>query len=244
MIYIENLTKEFGKTKAIDSLNLEIKDGEIFGFLGPNGAGKTTTLKIMAGLLKPTSGRVFINGLDIWEEPEKVKRIIGFVPDRPFVYGKLTGREFLNFIADLYDVEEEREKRIDEMLELFDLSTWADELIESYSHGMKQRLIMAGAFLHNPSVFIVDEPMIGLDPVGIRMLKNLFKKMQEMGRTVFMSTHILEIAEEVCTKIGIINNGRLIAEGTIDELRRKAKSDSPHLETIFLKLTGKEVLIK
>jgi ABC-2 type transport system ATP-binding protein len=244
MILIENLTKEFGKTRAVDSLNLEIKDGEVFGFLGPNGAGKTTTLKIMAGLLKPTYGRVVINGLDIWREPERAKRIIGFVPDRPFLYGKLTGREFLNFIGDLYEVEEEREKRIEEMLELFDLLEWADELIESYSHGMKQRLVMAGAFLHNPSVFIVDEPMIGLDPIGIRMLKNLFRKMQEMGRTVFMSTHILEIAEEVCTKIGIINNGKLIAEGTIDELRKKAKTDSPDLETIFLRLTGREIPIK
>ncbi len=244
MILIENLTKEFGKTRAIDSLNLEIKDGEIFGFLGPNGAGKTTTLKIMSGLLKPTSGRVLINGLDVWKEPEKVKKIIGFVPDKPFVYGKLTGREFLNFISEIYGVEDEREKRIEEMLELFDLSEWADELVESYSHGMKQRLVMAGAFLHNPSVFIVDEPMIGLDPVGIRMLKNLFKKMQEMNRIVFMSTHILEIAEEVCSRIGIINNGKLIAEGTLDELRKKAKTESPDLETIFLKLTGKEIPIK
>lgn len=240
MIVIENLTKKFGKVTAVDSLTIRVKDGEIYGFLGPNGAGKTTTLKMMAGLLSPTSGRVLINGIDMWKEPEKAKAIIGFVPDRPFLYGKLTGREFLRFICDLYGVRENSEVKISQMLELFDLTDWADELIESYSHGMKQRLVMAGAFLHNPSVFIVDEPMIGLDPIGIRMLKNLFREMADSGLTVFMSTHILEIAEAVCTRIGIINQGRLIAEGTIEELREMARTDVPHLEAIFLKLTGAE----
>jgi ABC-2 type transport system ATP-binding protein len=243
MIKLNHLTKVFKGFRAVDDLDLEVRRGIVYGFLGPNGAGKTTTIKMMAGILKPTQGRIMINGMDLAKEPSEVKRCIGFIPDRPFLYEKLTGLEFLRFIAGLYQLDHSRslEGRLTRLLELFELSHWGDELVESYSHGMKQRLIMCAALLHEPKVLIVDEPMVGLDPKGARLVKNIFKEEARKGRTVFMSTHSLEVAQEVCQEIAIIQGGRIIATGTPEELRREAGVDGD-LESIFLKLTeGKGV---
>ncbi len=238
MIRLKDLTKRFGDLMAVDHLNLEIPEGEIFGFLGPNGAGKTTTIKMMGGILKPTSGHVSICAIPMATEPEAAKNKVGFIPDRPYLYEKLTGMEFLKFTADLYGVEETRfPQKAEAMLEQFSLSHWSGELIESYSHGMKQRLIMAAALLHEPEVIIVDEPMVGLDPAGIKMVKKLFKNLSREGVTIFMSTHTLKIAEEVCDRIGIIHNGRLIATGSPGELKEKNQLMEADLEDVFIKLT-------
>ena len=240
MIEIRNLSKRYGKTLAVDDLSLHIPPGEIFGFLGPNGAGKTTTIRMMMGLLQPTAGVVRLGGHDLLREPLAAKQLCGFVPDRPHVYEKLTGTEFLDFAAGLYHLPAGlKGSRRDQLLALFDLTSWCDELIESYSHGMKQRLVMAAALIHAPRILIVDEPMVGLDPRGARLLKQIFRTLASDGVAVFMSTHSLEVAEETCDRIGIINQGRMIALGTLDELRR---GDRRHLdsklETIFLNLTG------
>ncbi|RJP59137.1 MAG: ABC transporter ATP-binding protein [Deltaproteobacteria bacterium] len=242
MIQLIDLTKKYSKVKAIDGINLEIKQGEIFGFLGPNGAGKTTTIKIMAGLLKPTSGRVIIDGYDIITNPMEAKKVVGFIPDRPFLYEKLTGKEFLRFMAGLYSIDTNSyESKISELLELFELTPWGNELIEGYSHGMQQRLVMSAALIHNPKVIIVDEPMVGLDPKGARLVKEIFRMLSSQGTTIFMSTHTLEIAEEVCNRIAIIQEGKVIAMGTMDELRNKADyAKDQGLESVFLALTGGE----
>lgn len=243
MIKIVNLTKVYRGLKAVDDLSLDIKQGTIFGFLGPNGAGKTTTIKMLAGVLQPTHGRIIINGMDISLQPSEVKRSVGFIPDRPFVYEKLSGQEFLGFMAGLYNLDHgsSMDERISELLELFELNHWADELIESYSHGMKQRLIMCAALLHRPKVIIVDEPMVGLDPKGARLVKDIFRRQAEKGTTIFMSTHSLEVAEEVCKKIAIIQAGKIIAIGTAEDLKRQAGVGGG-LENIFLKLTeGKKI---
>ena len=242
MIQLIDLTKKYSKVKAIDGINLEIKQGEIFGFLGPNGAGKTTTIKIMVGLLKPTSGRVIIDGNDIAKNPLEAKKVVGFIPDRPFLYEKLTGKEFLRFMAGLYSIDTNSyESKISELLELFELTEWGDELIEGYSHGMQQRLVMSSALIHNPKVIIVDEPMVGLDPKGARLVKEIFKAISLKGTTIFMSTHTLEIAEEMCDRIAIIQEGKVIALGTMDELRKKVDSTGDQgLESVFLVLTGGE----
>ena len=238
MIELKNLTKRYGNLVAVNRLNLSIARGEIFGFIGPNGAGKTTTLRMMGGILAPTEGSVIIDGIDMAVEPEKVKKSIGFIPDRPFVYEKLTGKEFLKFTANLFGVQDGFfEEKADRMLKQFALDDWADELIESYSHGMKQRLIMSAAILHDPKVFIVDEPMVGLDPAGVRMVKNLFRDMAKEGTTMFMSTHTLAVAEDLCDRIGIIHKGMLIATGTVEELRRRAQVREGDLEKVFLILT-------
>ncbi|MBW1979094.1 MAG: ABC transporter ATP-binding protein [Deltaproteobacteria bacterium] len=239
MIELLNLTKRYRDFTAVDHISLEVPQGALFGFLGPNGAGKTTTLKMMAGVLKPTSGRIIINGMDLSRQPSEVKRCIGFIPDRPFLYEKLSGNEFLQFIAGLYRMNHAPYlgKRIVELLEIFELSHWADELIESYSHGMKQRLVMCAALLHKPKVLIVDEPMVGLDPKAARLVKDIFKDQAENGTTVFMSTHSLEVAQEVCQEIAIIQAGRVIASGTPDNLREKAGVATGNLEKVFLKLT-------
>ncbi len=241
MIELINLTKRYGNLVAVNRLNLSVVEGEIFGFIGPNGAGKTTTLRMMGGILAPTEGSVLIDGIDMSENPEKAKRRIGFIPDRPFLYEKLTGMEFLRFTADLYGVRdgilEEKSKSI---LKQFSLSNWADELIESYSHGMKQRLIMSAAILHDPKVIVVDEPMVGLDPAGIRMVKALFRDLAKNGATLFMSTHTLAIAEDVCDRIGIIHKGDLIAIGTTEDLRHRAQVKEGNLEEVFLILTEGE----
>ncbi|MEW6614031.1 MAG: ABC transporter ATP-binding protein [Thermodesulfobacteriota bacterium] len=242
MIQLIDLTKRYSKVKALDNINLEVKSGEIFGFLGPNGAGKTTAIKIMVGLLKPTSGRVIIDGYDIITNPMEAKKVVGFIPDRPFLYEKLTGKEFLRFMAGLYSIDTNSyESKISELLELFELTPWGNELIEGYSHGMQQRLVMSSALIHNPKVIIVDEPMVGLDPKGARLVKEIFKMMSSRGTTIFMSTHTLEIAEEMCNRIAIIQEGKVIALGTMDELRNKAEyTKDQRLESVFLSLTGGE----
>ncbi len=238
MIKLINLTKFYRGLRAVDQINLEIKKGVCFGFLGPNGAGKTTTIKMMAGVLKPTKGQIIIDGHDLAKDPSAAKQCVGFIPDRPFMYEKLTGLEFLYFVADLYSLDSTPmlNRRIGDLLELFELRHWEEELIESYSHGMKQRLIMCAALVHQPKVLIVDEPMVGLDPKGARLVKNIFRDQAEKGTTLFMSTHSLEVAEEVCDEIAIIQKGRIIVRGTAGELREQAGMDGK-LEDVFLRLT-------
>jgi ABC-2 type transport system ATP-binding protein len=238
MIEIKDLTKKYVDFPAVSNLNLSIQKGEIFGFIGPNGAGKTTTIKMIGGILEPTSGSVMIAGISMKDNPEKAKSKIGFIPDRPYLYEKLTGMEFLKFVADLYGVDSDIfSEKAEQHLKMFSLLDWSNELIESYSHGMKQRLIMAAALLHDPEVIIVDEPMVGLDPVAIMMVKDLFRNLAKQGVSVFMSTHTLKIAEDICDRIGIIHKGHLIATGTTDDLRRKAQVTDADLEQVFLNLT-------
>jgi len=241
MIELTNVTKRFGRVVAVQSLNLSVGKGEIFGFIGPNGAGKTTTLRMMSGVLAPTEGRIVIDGVDLIAEPERAKRRIGFIPDRPFLYEKLTGLEFLRFTADLYGIRDGvRQQRSEDVLRQFSLLDWGEELIESYSHGMKQRLVIAAAILHDPTVIVVDEPMVGLDPAGIRKVKGLFRHLAKNGTTIFMSTHALEVAEDICDRIAIIHKGSVIATGTTDELRRGTQVQDGDLEEIFLTLTAGE----
>jgi ABC-2 type transport system ATP-binding protein len=238
MIELKDLTKKYVDFPAVNHLNLSIQKGEIFGFIGPNGAGKTTTIKMIGGVLEPTSGNIMIAGINMKDHPEKAKSKIGFIPDRPYLYEKLTGMEFLKFVADLYGVDSDIfSKKARQHLKMFSLLDWSNELIESYSHGMKQRLIMAAALLHDPEVIIVDEPMVGLDPVAIMMVKNLFQDLAKQGVTVFMSTHTLKVAEDICDRIGIIHKGHLIATGTTDDLQRKAQVTDADLEQVFLNLT-------
>jgi ABC-2 type transport system ATP-binding protein len=239
MIELTNLTKRYGRFTAVDGINLTIPGGELYGILGPNGAGKTTTMRMIAGILQPTSGTVRIAGIDIQENPLVAKSRLGFIPDRPFVYDKLTGAEFLRFVAGLYGQGGgEIEHRIDELLELFELAPWKDELTESYSHGMRQKLIISSALVHRPEVIVVDEPMVGLDPKSARLLKDLLREFVTRGGTVLMSTHTLEIAEAMCDRIAIVQGGRVAASGTMDELRSQTSSGDASLEELFLKLTG------
>lgn len=238
MIRLENLTKHYGRVAAVDCLNLEVHPGEIFGFLGPNGAGKTTTIRVMMGILRPTSGRVSLGGYDVEREPQLAKAITGFVPDRPFIYEKLSGAELLKFVGSLHRMESELlQRRILELLEHFELSDWRDELVESYSHGMKQRLVLCASLIHQPRILIVDEPMVGIDPKGARMLKDLFLSLAKNGITIFLSTHSISVAEELCQRIGIIHKGKLIASGTMADLYRLAKVEEDRLESVFLELT-------
>ena len=240
MIELQHVSKSYSKTLAVNDLTLNIPSGEVFGFIGPNGAGKTTTIKMMGGILEPSSGVILICGVNMRTEPERAKSKIGFIPDRPYLYEKLTGMEFLNFTADLYEVSNEAFiQKAGEKLDMFSLSDWSNELIESYSHGMKQRLIMAAALLHDPEVIIVDEPMVGLDPAAIKMVKELFRNLSSEGVTIFMSTHSLNVAEDVCNRIGIINKGSLIATGTIEDLRQHAAGRDLDLEQVFMRLTQK-----
>lgn len=241
MIELNHITKKYGDLLAVNDLNLKVPKGEIFGFIGPNGAGKTTTIKMMGGINAPTSGEIKICGINMSLRPEDAKAKIGFIPDRPYLYEKLTGMEFLKFTADLYGVDEKDfvEKAKDK-LRMFSLLEWSDELIESYSHGMKQRLVMSAALLHEPEIIIVDEPMVGLDPSAIKMVKELFKRLAEDGVTIFMSTHTLNIAEDVCHRIGIIHRGLMIATGTPEELRHQAHAAKADLEEIFIRLTQEE----
>jgi ABC-2 type transport system ATP-binding protein len=241
MIHLINLTKHYGKLAAVDNLNLQVDAGEIFGFLGPNGAGKTTTIRTMMGILKPTSGRILLGDHDVIDEPEKAKAIAGFIPDRPFIYEKLSGQEFLDFVGKLHGVGGDRlEGRIAELLAHLELTPWRDELVESYSHGMKQRLVVCAALIHEPRVLIVDEPMVGMDPKGARTLKDLFRSLAAGGTTVFLSTHSISVAEEICHRIGIIQKGRLIACGTMAEIHRQASGSNGNLESVFLELTRDE----
>lgn len=242
-IELKNLTKLYGSLRAVDRLNLSVREGEIFGFIGPNGAGKTTTIRMMGGVILPTEGEVCIDGISLSADPVEAKRRIGFIPDRPFLYEKLTGREFLRFTADLFRMDGDSfEEKSESILKTFSLLEWADERIEAYSHGMKQRLVIGAAILHEPRVIVVDEPMVGLDPAGIKLVKDLFRLQAEGGTAVFLSTHSLGVAEDLCHRIGIIHRGSLIATGSIDELRQLARVPSSDLEAVFLKLTAEEPL--
>jgi ABC-2 type transport system ATP-binding protein len=242
MIAIHDLVKTYGRFTAVDGVSLDVPSGEIHGFLGPNGAGKTTTLRMIAGLLKPTAGRILVNGHDLATNAEAAKASLGFIPDRPFIYDKLTAGEFLRFHGGLYgldgDTGDQVGRRVHEMLDLFELGRWEDELVESFSHGMKQRLVMCAAFLHRPRAVVVDEPMVGLDPRGARLIKDVFRRMSGQGVAILMSTHTLEVAEEMCDRISIILKGRIIAQGTVDDLRRMAGEVDGQLTSAFLKLTG------
>ena len=239
MIRLSGLVKRYGKFTAVDGIDLEVHKGELFGLLGPNGAGKTTSIRMIAGILRPTAGRVEVGGFDVQRQPLEAKHRMGYIPDRPFVYDKLTGGEFLRFAAALYGQDGAAvERRIDELLELFELAPWKNELTESYSHGMRQKLIISGALVHRPEVIVVDEPMIGLDPKSARLLKDLFRQFVDRGGTVLMSTHTLEVAEQMCDRIAIVSRGRVAAQGTMAELREQTASGDGSLEAIFLKLTG------
>ena len=241
MIKFEAVSKHYGNNAAIQNLNLEIPVGTLFGYLGPNGAGKTTTIKMLAGLLKPSSGSVYINGINIHEEPLLVKPIFGYVPDKPYIYDKLTSDELMHFIGGIYGLSKEKIRSSSKYLfEYFEITSWRNKRAEEYSQGMKQKLLIAAAFIHEPAVFVIDEPMVGLDPKNINNLKLFLKEKSKSGVTIFLSTHSLYVAEELCDRIGILNNGKLIAEGTLDELRKDAKSDGESLEALFLDLTAEE----
>jgi ABC-2 type transport system ATP-binding protein len=251
MIAIQDLVKRYGTFTAVGGVSLDVQPGEIHGFLGPNGAGKTTTFRMIAGLLKPTSGRILVNDHDVATNPEEAKASLGFIPDRPFIYEKLTAGEFLRFHAGLYGMDEATVgTRVREMLALFELGRWESELVESFSHGMKQRLVMSAAFLHRPRAVLVDEPMIGLDPRGARLIKDVFRRMSARGVAILMSTHTLEVAQEMCDRISIILKGQIIARGTVDELRALAQGaggpegagDAHQLTDVFLRLTGGSAL--
>jgi ABC-2 type transport system ATP-binding protein len=239
MIAVQDLVKKYGAFTAVDGVSLEVPEGQIHGFLGPNGAGKTTTIRMIAGLLKPTAGRILVNGHDLASDPERAKASLGFIPDRPFIYEKLTAAEFLRFHGGLYGMDGDGvPQRVSEMLELFELTRWEHELVESFSHGMKQRLVMCAAFMHRPQAVLVDEPMVGLDPRGARLIKTVFRRMSEHGVAILMSTHTLEVAQEMCDTISIILKGRIIARGTVPELQAMAGSHDDQLTAVFLKLTG------
>ncbi len=243
MLEIEGVSKSYGGFQAVKSIDLKVHRGEIFGFLGPNGAGKTTTIRMVAGVLRPSAGRILIGGDDLEQRPESAKARVGYIPDRPYLYEKLSGGEFLRFVAGLWGREgEEVEARADRLLELFQLTPWKEELIESYSHGMRQKLLISSALIHQPEVVVVDEPMVGLDPRSAKLLKDLFRTFAENGGTVFLSTHTLEVAEALCDRIAIIHEGEIIALGSMDELRAQADAGGAHLEEIFLKVTGGDAM--
>ena len=239
MLSARLLTKRYGSLTAVEDLDLEVAPGELFGFLGPNGAGKTTTIKMLVGLLRPTSGSARVAGHDILKEPEAAKARIGYVPDAATLYDKLSAREFLEFSGDLYHVERRlRDRRIDSLLKLFNLADRDRDFLSGFSRGMRQKVSLAAALLHDPQLLFLDEPTVGLDPQSARQMKDILQDFCREGKTVFFSTHILEIAERVCTRMAIVNHGRLVAIGTLEELRRQSGSDGQSLEQIFLELTG------
>jgi ABC-2 type transport system ATP-binding protein len=239
LIETRNLVKRYGEKIAVNDVTFDVRAGEIFGFLGPNGAGKTTTIKIIVGLLRPTSGSVKVAGFDVQAQPMQAKAASGYVPDTPNLYAKLTGRELLRFVGDLYDLDRKLEsQRVEDLLKMFDLTGAANDTIDSYSHGMQQKTALAAALMHDPKVLVLDEPTVGLDPKSARLIKDILRQMAERGTAIFLSTHILEIAERMCDRIGIINQGKLIAAGTMDELRALGKTGETSLEDIFLSLTG------
>jgi ABC-2 type transport system ATP-binding protein len=238
-IRAQRLSKSFGKLVAVRDLTLEVGAGEVFGFLGPNGAGKTTTIRMLTGLVRPTSGSAIVAGHDVAREPLEVKRRVGYMAETPYLYPKLTGREQLAFMGGLYEVPAAlARQRAERLLELFELSKKADDLVETYSHGMRQKLALAGALLHEPAVLFLDEPTSGLDPRSARLVKDLLMVLVERGQTVFLSTHVLEIAEHLCHRVGIIHHGQVVATGTLDELREQAHVEASSLEDVFLQLTG------
>lgn len=239
ILTIEHLSKRFGDYTAVDDISLTVKDGEIFGFLGPNGAGKTTTIKMLAGLLQPDSGQIIINGNCLDQRPLACKQDTGYIPDRPWLFDKLTGMEYLQFVASLYGLREEKfSNATGQYLEIFDIAEWQDHLIESYSHGMRQKLIMTSVLMLDQPLLVIDEPMVGLDPKSARIVKELFKEKAKSGTAIFMSTHSLEIAEELCHKIAIITRGRLRITGDMQSLRDEAGKKDSGLEEIFFELTG------
>jgi ABC-2 type transport system ATP-binding protein len=239
-ISLNQVSKKYGEFEAVKNLTLNIQPGEIFGFVGPNGAGKTTTIRMITGLAYPSAGTLSVKGLSYARDAIKIKHLLGYIPDRPYLYDKLTGREYLEFIGGVFGYNGQP-LPVDQYLDMFDLSNWSDELIESYSHGMKQRLAFAGALLHQPEILIVDEPMVGLDPKGIRLVKNLFKDLASRNVSVFVSTHNLELAEQACHQIGIIHEGVLLACDSIGGLRQMASLPKSGLEDIFLRLTTEEI---
>lgn len=240
MIELNQVTKRYGSKTAVEDLTLQIKAGELFAFLGPNGAGKTTTIKMMCGLLFPTSGTVRIGGFDMAAEGDRARQLLAYVPDLPFLYEKLTGREFLQFIAEMYGLSrQESQERLAEVIELFHLNDFVEDLTERYSHGMRQRTVFASALVHRPKVLIVDEPTVGLDPRSVRELKDLLRRQANEGTTVFLSSHSLDVVEELADRIGIVHRGRLISCGTLDMLRKQAARDGS-LEEVFLTLTKEE----
>src|SRR5215216_6817066 len=239
LIETRDLIKRYGDKVAVNNISFDVYGGEVFGFLGPNGAGKTTTLKMIVGLLQPTSGTVKVAGYDVQKQPLFAKAASGYVPDTPNLYAKLTGRELLQFVGDLYNLDRSQAaRRIDELLRMFDLSGAGDDTFDSYSHGMQQKTSLAAALMHDPKVLILDEPTVGLDPKSARLIKDILRQLAHRGSAVMLSTHILEIAERMCDRIGIINKGELIAVGTMDELRMLDKTGQTSLEDIFLSLTG------
>lgn len=244
LIETKHLVKRYGDKVAVDDVSFDVYSGEIFGFLGPNGAGKTTTIKMIVGLLQPTSGTVRVGGYDVQEQPLLAKSASGYVPDEPNLYAKLTGRELLRFVGDLYGLDRQQvERRIEELLRLFDLTQAAEDTIDSYSHGMQQKIALAAGLIHDPKVLVLDEPTVGLDPKSARLIKDMLRQIATRGAAVFLSTHILEIAERMCDRIGIIDRGRLIAVGTMGELRALSQDGAQtpgesSLEDIFLGLTG------
>lgn len=239
MIKLENVTKYYGDFLAVNNLSFEVQPGEIFGFLGVNGAGKTTTLRMLTGILQATSGTVMLDKYDISKDPIAAKQITGYIPDRPYLYNKLSAREFLYFCAELYNVENKLiDGRIDELLSEYSLHEWQNELVESFSHGMKQRLATCAALIHKPKILIIDEPMVGLDPHGAKMLKDAMRRYAKNGTTILLSTHSLNVAEELADRLGIIQKGQLIATGTIAEIKKSCGIDTDKLESLFLELTS------
>jgi len=240
LIEIINVSKTFGGNKAVDNISLVIPDGEIVGFLGPNGAGKTTTIRMITGILKSDSGSIKINGIDIEKEPIKAKKQFGFVPDNPDMFLRLKGIEYLNFMADVYEVsEDDRKARIDNLAERFGMAEALFDEIQGYSHGMRQKIVLMGALIHDPSVWILDEPMTGLDPKSSFTLKEMMKEHAAKGKTLFFSTHVLDVAEKICTKVAIINKGRILFYGSMEDLKYHSKGDES-LEKIFLELVENE----
>ena len=240
MIQFQNVSKSYnkGEVKAVDDLHLDVENGELFGFLGPNGAGKTTTIKMMTGLLKPDSGTILLNSLDIKRKPLQAKRIIGYVPDEPVFYEKMTGIQFLTFIADVFNVPRKQRQGIVELAEKFEMDTALADVISSYSHGMRQKLSILAALIHDPEILILDEPIVGLDPKASFLLKETLKSLCSEGKTVFFSTHVMEVAEKLCDRVGIISHGELIAAAPLSELRTKAGEKNASLEKLFLEITG------
>jgi ABC-2 type transport system ATP-binding protein len=240
-IEIQQLTKRYEDIVAVNGLNLEIPRGEFFAFLGPNGAGKTTTIKMLTGLIRPSSGHALVAGFDVQQNPEEAKRRIGYIPDHPYLYEKLSGWDFFHFVGDLFGVNlDDQHRKFSQFMKLFSLEAAADKLIENYSHGMRQKLVISASLMHDPEIIIVDEPMVGLDPQSSRLVKTLFKEQTARGRTVFLSTHTLSVAEELADRIGIIQRGNLLFLGTLEELRARQHRDA-HLEDLFLELTASEV---
>ncbi|MDT8340038.1 MAG: ABC transporter ATP-binding protein [Longimicrobiales bacterium] len=240
LLRLRGVHKRYGAFEAVRGIDLEVYPGEVFGFLGPNGAGKTTTIRMVAGVLEPSAGEVRLGGFDLGREPERAKALLGYIPDRPYLYEKLSGREFLRFVAGLWGAAgPAAEERGERLLRLFSLEEWGDELIESYSHGMRQKLLITSALLHQPRLIVVDEPMVGLDPRSARILKDLFRAFADEGGAVFLSTHTLEVAEALCDRIAILSRGEVIARGTMAELRALGEGETDaRLEDIFLRVTG------